>query len=102
MGSSLWFVIDVRIEAERCGSAVESLTSSSLAIRDKLSRLPKYLKRSIDEQRVGLGMAPLWGFVPAYPPHEHGAVARRRRLNRDSQRRCRERKRKATDGTPNG
>jgi hypothetical protein len=102
MESGLWFVIDVAIEAERFGIPVESLTSSSLAIRARLSRLPKHMKRSVDEYRVGLGMAPLWGFVPSYPPDEYGAVARRRRLNRDSQRRCRERKRKAKDGTPNG
>jgi hypothetical protein len=99
MDDRLWFVIDVRIEPERMDCAAEGLTAAQLAIRARSERLPKHLKRSIDSWRVSLGMIPLWGFDSSCPAHELNALCRRRELNRRSQQRCRERKRKATDGT---
>jgi hypothetical protein len=99
MDDRLWFVIDVRIQSERLECAAEGLTAAQLDIRRRNERLPKHLKRSLDAYRVALGMIPLWGFDSSCPAHELPALCRRRELNRRSQQRCRERKRKATDGT---
>jgi hypothetical protein len=37
------------------------LTAVQQAIRARLERLPRHLRRSIDRQRTALGMTPLWG-----------------------------------------
>jgi hypothetical protein len=102
MESGLCFVIDVGIEAERLDRRVEPFTASQLASRARLSRLPKHMKRSIDLHRVSMGMVPFWNLDAAGSAEQAFELQRRRKLNRESQRRCRQRKRKAKDGTPNG
>lgn len=37
------------------------LTAVQRTIRARLEKLPRHLRRSIDRQRVALGMTPLWG-----------------------------------------
>lgn len=39
------------------------LTAVQRAIRARLEKLPRHLRRSIDRQRTALGMAPLWGDI---------------------------------------
>lgn len=39
------------------------LTAVQRAIRARLEKLPRHLRRSIDRQRQALGMVPLWGDI---------------------------------------
>lgn len=39
------------------------LTAVQRTIRARLEKLPRHLRRSIDRQRVALGMTPLWGDI---------------------------------------
>lgn len=41
------------------------LTAVQRTIRARLEKLPRHLRRSIDRQRVALGMTPLWGDILA-------------------------------------
>lgn len=102
MKNTLWFVMYVSIEAESCGRGSSALTSPQWKISENSQRLQKHLKRSIDLHRVSMGMVPFWNLDAACSAEQAFELQRRRKLNRDSQRRYRERKRKAKDGTPNG
>lgn len=39
------------------------LTAAQRAIRARLEKLPRHLRRSIDRQRQANGMVPLWGDI---------------------------------------
>ena len=88
------------------------LTQVQETIRARLEKLPRHIRRSIDEQRASLGMTPLWG-LNKDQPGDHWGKSRRRWLNRIAQQRCRSRKaisvirstelelrERAKDGTP--
>jgi hypothetical protein len=91
MVCELWFQFNVGVNCAEHTVGPVALTEEQHRIREKNKSLPRHVKRSVDEYRVALGLAPLWGFLPSFPADSYFEVQRKRRLARERQRKHRER-----------
>ena len=102
MSDELWWSFDAGLfgPSDKPRRLLVPLNAVQMELRAKLEGQPKFIRRSIDEQRVALGMVPLWG-LNTDPPDGYWKSCRRRSLNRAAQQRCRARKmttKESTDG----